>query len=524
MISIIFIALFATACNNPHADHHMEGMTNMESTGGEMSQPKIYKDSQGHVVKEFTIVAKETMWQVAPGLHVNALTYDGTIPGKTIQVTQGDRVRVKLVNQLKVPVSIHWHGYPVPNAMDGVPGVTQDAVAPGKSFTYDFIATVPGTYWYHSHYQSSKQVDQGLYGAFIVLPKKEAVKYDREYTLILDEWMGEGGEHGGMMDHSNMHMQMNDQSNMNHSGMEMDHSMSGMNDENKSSMPQMDHDQMMKMMYNVYSVNGKSGSLVKPLEVKKGERVRLRFINAGYMTHLIHLQGQSFQVIATDGHLIDHPPVVKDEAVSIGAGERYDISFIAGSQDFAIDFHDQTPGAKTLVIPVHVIDVKKAPVKADQSNVPVLDLTKYGKATTDGKKGFTASYTLHLNEMMVNGEEIYTINGKSWPKTDPIFVKKGDRIKITLINDGDSDHPMHLHGHTFQVLSHNGVPLTTSIEKDTLVVHPGETYEIAVTADNPGIWMFHCHDLHHAAAGMMTEVEYKDYHGNYSPDMNKVSE
>lgn len=467
-------------------------------------------DEQGRPLKEWTITAKAVQWEIAPGVKTEVWTYGGSVPGTAIQVTEGDHVRVKLVNRLSAPVSIHWHGYPVPAAMDGVPGISQDPIAPGQSFTYDFVAKVPGTYWYHSHVDSSNQVDRGLYGAFIVLPKQETEKVDREYTLLLDEWSAMTGGQG-----------MSGSMPMDHGNMPMDHG--GMRHDN---MP-MDHDQMMKIMYNIYTVNGRSGSQIAPLNVNPGERVRLRFINAGYMTHLVHLQGQPFRVTATDGRPVNPAPEVTDRVLAIGAGERYDVVFTAGSHSFAIDLHDGTPASRSVVIPVRVTgDGSSGSPAPDGKAVPVLDLATYPKGSGVQDAGtWDASYVWHLNSTFVNGEQVYTINGKTWPNTDPIPVKTGERVKVTLINDGTSDHPMHLHGHVFRVLSRNGVPLQgTDLEKDTLLVRPGETYEIGFVADNPGVWMFHCHDLHHAAAGMMSDVEYQDYHGQYPVDKSKAGE
>lgn len=503
---LVIFALIATACSNPAAENTKE---NTQVAGQNLSQPKTSKDNQGRTVKDFTVVAKEAKWQVAPGFNVDALTYDGTVPGKTIQVTQGDRVRIKLTNQMKEPVSIHWHGYPVPNSMDGVPGVTQDAVAPGKSFTYDFTATVPGTYFYHSHHNSASQVDRGLYGAFVVLPKQESNQYDRDYVLMLDESMNHNN-----MDHENM-----SQSNMDHGN--MDHS--NMNHENHHANMNMDHDAMMKNMYNVYTVNGKSGSLIKPLKVKKGERVRLRFINAGYLPHHIHLQNQEVQIIASDGNEIKNAPTIKDQLNPIGPGERYDIQFVA-EKNFAIDLHDGTSAAKDVLIPVEVEGSNKAALKPDQTQLPTLDLTNYSKDSKEKMDKFQSTFTLKLNSEIVNGSQVYTINGKTWPHTDPLPVKKGEKIKIRLVNEGKSDHPMHLHGHTFELLTRNGKPVSGLIKKDTLVVKPGETYEIGFVANNPGIWMYHCHELHHATSGMMTSVNYENYQSTYKPDPKQVHE
>ncbi len=483
----------------------LDGISNEQ--GGQVAVPKVSKDKEGRTLKQFTVTAKETSWQLGDGYKVDALTYDGTVPGNTLKVTEGDHVQVQLKDNMKQPVTIHWHGYPVPNAMDGVAGMTQDAVAPGKSFTYDFIATVPGTYYYHSHYDSANQVDHGLYGVLIVQPKKEIVPYDKDYILVLDEWAINNKQKNSMnMDHSNMEM-----------------GSSNMNMNNASSM-NMDHDQMMKKMYNVYSVNGKTGTSIQPLKVKKGEHVRLRLVNAGFLTHQIHLQNQAFQVITTDGSSITDPPVIKNQLVSIGASERYDISFVAGDKSFAIDLHDGTSAAKSLVLPVQVEGDNTETVKPDQSKLSVFDITQYSKNVSSKLTGFQSTYTFHLNSKMEKGEQVYTINGKTWPNTEEIYVKTGEKVKFTLINEGKSDHPMHLHGHTFQVLSKNGKFISEQLNKDTLVVKPGESYEIGFVANNTGIWMFHCHDLHHAAAGMMTDVKYLDYQGKYQPNRTKAHE
>ncbi|MGA9173696.1 MAG: multicopper oxidase family protein [Thermoactinomyces sp.] len=511
----VIIAIIATVISRFHS-----GETASANPGPALATPKVSKDAQGRPVKEFTITAKPATWTLKPGLHVDALTYDGTVPGKTIEVTQGDHVKVHLINKMTEPVTIHWHGYPVPNEMDGVANMTQAPIGPNQSFTYDFIAKVPGTYLYHSHYNSSNQMDRGLYGALIVLPKKETVKYDHDYVLILDEWMSSQTKMD--MDHSDMNM-----GGMDHSDMKMDQSdmnmgkNSGMN-MNQSNM-NMDHDEMMKMMYDIYSVNGKTGSAVQPLKVKKGERIRLRLINAGYQTHLLHLQGQKFKVIAEDGNEIANPADIKDQLIPIGASERYDISFVA-YKSFAIDLHDGTKGAKSLLIPVEV-EGSKATIKPDQEkNLPIWDFTRYNHGQSKEPDQFQSSYTLHLNSKMENGVQVYTINGKTWPNTDPLPVREGEQVKVTLINDGKSVHPMHLHGHKFLVLSINGKPVSGQVYKDTIQVNPGETIVITFTADNPGVWMFHCHDLHHAALGMMTDVTYQGYKEKYQANPKQAHE
>ena len=141
--------------------------------------------------REFTLVAREADWEIMPGVVVKAWTYNGTIPWPELRVNEGDLVRVTLQNQLPIPTTIHWHGVDVPNAMDGVPGMTQEAVPPGGSFTYEFVATNPGTRWYHSHQDPEIQVPLGLFGPLIIEPRNpppDAPTYDHEYTYMLSEW------------------------------------------------------------------------------------------------------------------------------------------------------------------------------------------------------------------------------------------------------------------------------------------------------------------------------------------------
>lgn len=184
--------------------------TNSSAYAEAVATPTISQE-HGKTVKTFELVAKEVDWNLDQENKVKAWTYNGLVPGSQIRVKQGDVVRVKLKNQLNDLVSIHWHGYPVPNSMDGIPGMTQNAVRPNETFTYEFDATVPGTYWYHSHQDSANQVDKGLYGTLVVEAKDEQPTA-RDYTLVLDEWMPAAG---GAMNHDAMSMGGMDHSQMN---------------------------------------------------------------------------------------------------------------------------------------------------------------------------------------------------------------------------------------------------------------------------------------------------------------------
>ncbi|MFN4219001.1 MAG: multicopper oxidase family protein [Candidatus Bipolaricaulia bacterium] len=259
------------------------------------SRPKP-SSAQAQGVKGFTLVAQKVSWELAPGKVVQAWAYNGQVPGPELRVTEGDTVKIAFKNELPVPTSIHWHGVDVPNAMDGVPGLTQGAVRPGETFLYEFIARPAGTRFYHTHgsqmgLDEASQMDMGLYGALIIAPQEEQLSHDREYTVILDDWIVPASPHGGH--------------------------------ESSAQMPEEG---------SVFTLNGKAFPATKPLVVRQGERVRLRLINVSSMSfHPMHLHGHQFKVVATDGNPVPEAAQVTKNTITVMPGESYDIEFIANN-------------------------------------------------------------------------------------------------------------------------------------------------------------------------------------------------
>jgi FtsP/CotA-like multicopper oxidase with cupredoxin domain len=246
-------------------------------------------------VKEFNLTAEPIRWQYANGKTITAWAYNGQIPGPEIRVTEGDKVKITFTNKLPKATTIHWHGLDVPNNMDGVPGVTQDAIKPGASFTYEFTATPAGTHFYHTHGSNTtdeaQQSDMGLSGAFVVEPANYQ-RPDKEYTLVLDDWLKGSG---------NFNMAMQD--------MNMD---------------------SMNMNYNLFTINGLASPDTKPLTVKQGDKVRIRLINASASTtHPMHLHGHQFKIVATDGNPVPEAAQLTKNTVALSPGETYDIEFTA---------------------------------------------------------------------------------------------------------------------------------------------------------------------------------------------------
>ncbi|WP_226584005.1 multicopper oxidase family protein [Halobacillus litoralis] len=341
-------------------------------------------------VKTFDLTAKEMTWKINESKEVEAWTYNGKVPGEAIHVTEGDYVKVRLKNELDVPVTIHWHGMILPNQMDGVPGLTQDAVQPGDTFTYEFIANDAGTYWYHSHQHSSKQVDKGLYGPFIIEEKEK--KFEKDQTYILDEWA----------------VNQEKQSLANMGGMMMG-SMSG------------DGEADTKQMYDTLTVNGKSGSSIQPLELEVGETTRLRFVNAGYRQHRLVFPKGSMKILATDAE--DVKQVGESiNTLEIAPGERIDVAFTKEKKGQEVIGEDpQLQNANQMKIPVVS---KQKESNSDINDLNVANATSVGSSTSKGSEQLLfdkvpetdVSYQMDLSMGMNMGEGmVFQINEEVFP-------------------------------------------------------------------------------------------------------------
>jgi manganese oxidase len=230
--------------------------------------------------RQFTLIASSAVWQISPGQSVPAYAYDGTVPGPVLRGTVGDTFRVTLVNNLPIATTIHWHGLPVPNGMDGVPGVTSPIVRSGESFTYVFDVWSPGTYWYHPHADSAAQIARGLYGMLIVDPPVDGTlpRYDQEVLLMIGEYGAGSMMAGGM-------------------GAAM------------------------------LLINGKTAPAIPDVRVRRGERVLFRIVNTGNMVHPMHVHGLHWLIVATDGFPLDAP--YKKDTLPVNAGERFDGILVA---------------------------------------------------------------------------------------------------------------------------------------------------------------------------------------------------
>lgn len=431
------------------------------------------------------------------GRGVSTWGYNGTVPGPEIRVTEGDLLRVIVRNRLPEGTSVHWHGLPIPNAMDGVPGVTQPPIASGRDFTYEFVVPVAGTYLYHSHVVL--QLDRGLYGPLIVEPANEPLAYDREFMLTLDDWLdglpgtpdqtfarlrSEGSQMAGMDDMAGM------------SGENEDEATGTSGPSLATPPPAWPPD----IVYPRYLINGRPADQPAEFVVRRGDRVRLRLGNPGSATIFrVALAGHRLTVTHADGLPVE--PVTVD-ALRIGMGERYDVLVEAdnpGTWQLAAQAEGTDLLARAIV---RYQGSTAAPPPADAVPAELeRRLLLYAMLTDAGAGGVPTTAPDQRVPIVLDGNEdryVWTINGQAFPDADPIPVTRDGRIRFEIENRSEMPHPMHLHGHSFRVDTGTG----RGPVKDTVVVEPAQRLAIDWVADNPGDWAFHCHQTYHAEAGM----------------------
>jgi FtsP/CotA-like multicopper oxidase with cupredoxin domain len=443
--------------------------------------------AEGHGRVQLTLAAAPARARLVGPAHpdTDVWAFNGRVPGPEIRVRQGGRALIRVENKLSEETTVHWHGIRVPNAMDGVPHLTQRPIAPGETFDYEFACPDAGTYWYHPHQRSNVQVGRGLYGAFIV-EEANPPPVDREVIWVLDDWrlLRDASISD---DFANMH-------DLSHNG----------------------------RVGNTVTVNGR---IPDTFEVRAGERIRLRLINAanarifgleftGHRPLIIAFDGQPVEPHAPpDGRIILGPAMRADLLLDMrgNPGERFRIldTFYERLEYRLLDllYGDQPPLRNTL---------SERTVRLPANTMPEPDLagaTRHRIVLGGGMMG-------SMRSAMMDGKQvdIRTLfhNGLMWAINGvaatghvhaPILtLERGRSYVWEVVNDTAWPHPMHLHGHSFRVISRNGQPTRHREWMDTVLLHRRDRAEIAFVADNPGDWMFHCHILEHQIGGMMSTI------------------
>lgn len=473
------------------------------------------------VMANFTVDGKTTM---AAGYS------DGTNPavlptGPEIRASYGDEVKVRHVNTLDADTVIHWHGIHIRNDMDGAPPLTGESAAAGATLDYSFVVDHPGTYWYHSH--SGLQADEAMLGALIVEDLDDPYKADADHVIILDDWVcGRdtmpsdilGGLNPALAGHA-----ASGSAHAHHSGSA---TASGAVSSSAAAEPQVPEaakrlvagpfaeseelgGMVQHIAYPTHLINGRSTADAEALSGNSG-KVRLRIINAaGETPYRCAVAGKKMTVIETDGYAATQ---VEASSVIIGMAQRIDV--LIDLDDEAVPFvavpegngRPSTAGAfvATTVkadsaadLPASALNAAAEAEELRETPLQDRDFSAADSAKLE-KRNPDRSYKLEL----IQSDDAY-VWGIAGEDVGKITMKTGERISIEMTNSTDMWHPMHLHGHTFAVPEFGG------LRRDTLIIHPEETLTFEFDADNPGGWMFHCHNAYHLDAGMTTNFYYE---------------
>jgi FtsP/CotA-like multicopper oxidase with cupredoxin domain len=433
--------------------------------------------ASGQVIE---LIASETKVDlVRSGALTDVWAFNKAVPGPEIRVRRGDKLRVRVRNELREETTVHWHGIRLPNRMDGVPHLTQEPIKSGEEFEYSFACPDAGTYWYHPHQRSFEQVGRGLYGPLIV-EDREPLAVDRELTWVLGDWRLQ-----------------NDASISNDFGHLHDITHAG-------------------RIGNTVTVNG---LIAESVSVSAGERVRLRMINAATARIFgLDFENHSPLIIAYDGHAVaPHSP--ENKLIVLGPGMRVDVlldfNAEAGSKHRVVDRYYRGRDYRLLDFAYSTTRSEKTRSGSPQlppNQLPEPDLTSAVRHEIVLDGGMMSG----MQSAIVDDEELdlralirkrlfWAINGvaaTSHVHKPMATLKLGQSCVLKIVNRSGWPHPMHLHGHAFRLLSRNGQPTKYREWLDTVLLSAREQVEIAFVADNPGDWMFHCHILEHDVGGM----------------------
>jgi len=408
-----------------------------------------------------------------------AWLYGGSAPGPVIRATVGDTLRVRLRNELPVSTILHFHGQPVRLGMDGTQVISRPEIAPGQEFEYEFTDLAAGTYWYHPHSDMHHQLDAGMYGVLIVDPpaSQPDPAFDVEQVIVLDDWSASvtGGTFNGSV------------------------------------------------------LNGRTSDGQIATTVQSGETLRLRIVNCAARTnYVVALDGHAMTVTHSDGNRLQ--PVTVD-AIPIGIGERYDV--LVDCNNPGVWSLAASPINNRNTVAVRGVVRYQGEVAADPaptfvpSNLSSGTLLSYAMLASywPAAQPITATpdrtYPVAVAQSFGPSGVQWTINGDAWPNVTPFQVATGEVVQFDLTTSTpglNHYHPMHMHGHFVQIMGTAG-GATHPPRKDTVLIAPsgqaGDAYSVQFVADNPGRWLYHCHEMMHMALGMMTTL---DYVGDFDGD------
>jgi FtsP/CotA-like multicopper oxidase with cupredoxin domain len=406
--------------------------------------------------------------EIAPRRIIKTVGYNGSVPGPVLRVREGRPVSVDVHNETANPEIVHWHGLFIPSDVDGSAEEGTPMVPPHGSRRYTFVPRPSGTRWYHTHVSAGRNLKRstytGQFGFLYVEPASEPGQYDAEVFLALHGWepyLGTMGADEGTLD----------------------------------------------VIYQTYSVNSHSLGFGDPIQVKEGQRVMLRILNASAtMLHRLALAGHKFEVVALDGNRVPAPREV--EVLELGPAERVD-AVVTMTQPgvWILGEIDESARAAGLGVVVEYTN-RKGQAQWRAPSPASWDYTVFGgKGNTPAREAEVVPLVFRKKFAGNRWVDHWTINGKSFPKTDPIQVQQNRRYRLQFDNQSDEAHPVHLHRHSFELTKYAG-NATSGVIKDVVMVPPRRQVEVDFVADNPGPSLLHCHMQLHMDYGFMTLVEY----------------
>ncbi|MBB5345456.1 multicopper oxidase family protein [Tunturibacter empetritectus] len=407
--------------------------------------------------------------EASPKHHIRTVAYNGQVPGPLLRMRQGREQTVEVRNLTSDPEVVHWHGLFLPSEIDGAMEEGTPMIAPGTTARYTFKPDPPGFRWFHTHTFAGKDLGKAQYGGqhgfLMIEPRENAGHYDREVFLGLHDWGGHmfGGDDGSM-----------------------------------------------NPVYDISTINGKMLGAGDPVRVKQGERVLMHVLNSSPTeVHWIALAGHSFHVIALDGNLVPQPRTVP--MLRLAPAERVTTVVEMNAPGVwvlgEVRKHVQAAGMGVVIEYAGAAD---EPVWT-QPNDLVWDYRQFaasGETNPSGDEVVRIDLAFDSKFQGHGKEELWRINGKSYPQTDEPILKTGQRYRLVLKNLSADDHPMHLHRHTFEVRKLDGASEMHGLRKDVVLVPSKTTAEVEFVADNPGRTLFHCHQQDHMDRGFMMVFRY----------------
>jgi FtsP/CotA-like multicopper oxidase with cupredoxin domain len=408
---------------------------------------------------DITLRIGEITADLGHGHSVKTLAYNGQIPGPVLRMTEGQTVAVDVINETRQPEMVHWHGFHIPPEVDGAHEEGTPMVQGHDRRRYSFTAQPSGTRWYHTHAMAGHDLRIGAYsgqfGIVVVAPRSDPARYDLEAPILLHEWE-----------------------------------------------PYFASDMRMDVAFRLFSVNGKMLGAGEPVRVRNAQRVLFRVVNASAtMGHRLALPGHAFTVIALDGNPVPTPRKVP--LLVLSPGERVDaLVEMTNPGVWILGEEDDMQRAAGAGIAIEYANARGRP-QWTPAPKHVWDYAAFG----DGKPAVEPEARIPLVIEPGKDGNLWAINGKSYPQTDPVILHRGARNRLVFDNRSSMDHPVHLHRHTVEIVRYAGIPVS-GVRKDVVLVPAHQTVEADVVANNPGPSLFHCHQQFHMDFGFMALMRY----------------